>query len=43
MISVSDVPIGTSTSPAFLTFPTTEKTFVPVDFGVPNPANQSAP
>jgi hypothetical protein len=40
---LSGIPIGTSTSPVLLTFPTREKIFVPLLFSVPMPANQPAP
>ena len=42
-ISLSVVPIGTSTRPVLLIFPTREKIFVPLLPAVPMPANQPAP
>ena len=43
MICRSDVPMGTSTSPAFFTRPATAKTLVPLLSPVPMAGNQSAP
>ena len=41
--SLKVVPIGTSTSPTFLTLPPRAKTFVPFDFSVPTLANSFPP
>jgi len=43
MISRRVVPMGTSTSPEFLTFPVSAKTLVPLESAVPILVNQSAP
>ena len=42
-ISLKVVPIGTSTSPTFSTFPPRAKTLVPLESSVPKLANQSPP
>src|ERR1035437_1448961 len=42
-ISLIVVPMGTSTSPGFVTFPVTANTFVPFDFSVPMEENQAPP
>ena len=42
-MSRSDVPIGTSTRPVLTTRPASAKTFVPLLFSVPMPANHAAP
>src|SRR4030067_3299595 len=43
MISLSVIPMGTSTNPVFLTFPTREKIFVPLLFSVPIEENHLLP
>src|SRR5659263_42303 len=43
MISLSVVPIGTSTRPTLLILPARAKTLVPLDVFVPIELNQSAP
>src|SRR3972149_624974 len=43
MISLSGIPIGTSTSPVLLILPTKEKIFVPLLFSVPMAPYHFAP
>ena len=43
MISLKEIPIGTSTRPALLIFPVNANTFVPLEESVPTLANQSPP